>query len=97
MIRLHPPTTPLPFSARCFHVDLHLVSLVTATTFLRRLERGRKTILSTCSAQKNGGKGVYGNLSELPKVSRRYDYFSVTSISLARIFKKMSDRFLNPL
>lgn len=25
----------------------------------------------------NGGKGVYGNLSKLPKMSHRYDYFSV--------------------
>lgn len=67
MIRLHPPTTPLPFSARCFHVDLHLVSLVTAATFLRRLERGRKTILPTCSAQKTAVKVFMVILASCPR------------------------------
>lgn len=73
----YPATTPLPFSARCFHIDLRLVSLVTTATFLRD-SKGTQNYYTHLFRTKNGGGGVYGNLTindEPPKVSRCHNHF----------------------
>lgn len=98
MIRLRSSTTPLPFSSTVLSRGPPPSVISHCDNISPETWKGTQNYSAHLFRKENGGKGVYGNnLSKLPKMSHRYDYFSVYFNIFSQNLQKVSDRFLNPL